>query len=85
MRARLIPLDQDGNVSSGTREMLLSRLRQQPLAQADPSKRAIVIELIGALPLVAVVLPIQVLGELFNILVHKAGHGLMPERPAVLA
>ena len=48
-----------------------------------PMKRA-ALDLIGKLPQRAVVLPVQVLGELFQVLVRKAGRSAAEARSAIL-
>lgn len=51
----------------------------------DAARRDIVIGLIGALPPDTVVIPVQVLGELFNVLVRKAGRSRSEASSALLA
>lgn len=48
-------------------------------------KRDVSLDLIRRLPQTAVVLPVQVLGELFNVLVRKAGRSKPEARDALLA
>jgi predicted nucleic acid-binding protein len=50
----------------------------------DADKRDIVLELVRDLPQEAVVIPVQVLGELFNVLVRKAGRSSAEARDALL-
>lgn len=47
-------------------------------------KRDIVLELVRNLPQEAAVIPVQVLGELFNVLVRKAGRSRADAREAIL-
>ncbi len=47
-------------------------------------KRDIVLELVRDLPQEAVVIPVQVLGELFNVLTRKAGRSRAEAREALL-
>ena len=48
-------------------------------------KRDIVLELLRTLPPEAVVIPVQVLGELFNVLTRKAGRPRVGAREALLS
>jgi predicted nucleic acid-binding protein len=50
----------------------------------DVEKRDIVLELLGTLPQEAAVIPVQVLGELYNVLVRKAGRSRADAREAIL-
>ena len=50
----------------------------------DAGKRDIVLDLMRNLPLDATVIPVQVLGELFNVLVRKAGKSRADAREALL-
>ena len=50
----------------------------------DAAKRDIALELVRNLPLEAVVVPVQVLGELFNVLTRKAGRSRAEAREALL-
>ena len=50
----------------------------------DIEKRDIVLDLIRNLPQEAAVIPVQVLGELFNVLVRKAGRSRTDAREALL-
>ncbi|BBK29856.1 putative nucleic acid-binding protein [Stella humosa] len=47
-------------------------------------RRDVAIDLIGRLPAGSIVLPVQVLGELFNVLVRKAGRTRVQAREALL-
>lgn len=51
----------------------------------DIEKRDGVIDLIRRLPQEAAVIPVQVLGELFNVLVRKAGKSRIEARAAVMS
>lgn len=51
----------------------------------DAAKRDIALELMRGLPQEAVVIPVQVLGELFNVLTRKAGRSRPEAREALLA
>lgn len=51
----------------------------------DDGKRNIALELVRSLPQEAAVIPVQVLGELFNVLVRKAGRSRADARDALLA
>lgn len=51
----------------------------------DEGKRAIALQLVRQLPQDAAVIPVQVLGELFNVLVRKAGRSRTDARDALLA
>lgn len=51
----------------------------------DAAKRDIALELMRRLPQEAVVIPVQVLGELFNVLTRKAGRSRAEAREALLA
>ncbi len=51
----------------------------------DAAKRDIALELMRGLPQEAVVIPVQVLGELFNVLTRKAGRSRAEAREALLA
>ena len=48
------------------------------------AKRDVAIDLVRRLPQDATVLPVQVLGELFNVLVRKAGRSRVAARGAIL-
>jgi predicted nucleic acid-binding protein len=50
----------------------------------DIEKRDIVLDLVRNLPQEAAVIPVQVLGELFNVLVRKAGRSRTDAREAML-
>lgn len=50
----------------------------------DAAKRDIALELTCGLPREAVVIPVQVLGELFNVLTRKAGRSRAEAREAIL-
>jgi predicted nucleic acid-binding protein len=50
----------------------------------DAHKRDVVLELIRRLPPDAAVIPVQVLGELFNVLVRKGGRSRSEARDALL-
>jgi len=50
----------------------------------DIEKRDIVLDLVRKLPQEAAVIPVQVLGELFNVLVRKAGRSRADAREAML-
>jgi predicted nucleic acid-binding protein len=49
------------------------------------SRRKIALEMIGKLPTEATLLPVQVLGELFHVLVRKAGRSPERARTAILS
>jgi predicted nucleic acid-binding protein len=51
----------------------------------DAEKRDAVLELLDDLPQGSTVVPVQVLGELFNVLVRKAGRSRAKARDALLA
>jgi predicted nucleic acid-binding protein len=51
----------------------------------DAEKRDAVLELLDDLPQGSTVIPVQVLGELFNVLVRKAGRSRAKARDALLA
>lgn len=51
----------------------------------DEGKRTIALQLVRQLPQDAAVIPVQVLGELFNVLVRKAGRSRTDARDALLA
>jgi predicted nucleic acid-binding protein len=51
----------------------------------DAEKRDAVLELLDDLPQGSTVVPVQVLGELFNVLVRKAGRSRAEARDALLA
>lgn len=51
----------------------------------DASRQAKAIELLGALPASRVVVPVQVLGELFRVLTRKAGRSHAEARSAILS
>jgi predicted nucleic acid-binding protein len=51
----------------------------------DAEKREVVLELLRDLPQLSAVIPVQVLGELFNVLVRKAGRSRAEARDALLA
>ena len=51
----------------------------------DDGKRDVALALVRGLPQEAVVIPVQVLGELFNVLVRKAGRARTEARDALLA
>jgi predicted nucleic acid-binding protein len=51
----------------------------------DAERRRIALDVIGRLPPGAAVLPVQVLGELFNVLTRKAGRSRAAARRAILA
>lgn len=51
----------------------------------DDGKRGIALELVRGLPQEAAIIPVQVLGELFNVLVRKAGRSRTDARDALLA
>jgi len=51
----------------------------------DEGKRNIALELVRGLPQEAAVIPVQALGELFNVLVRKAGRSHTDARNALLA
>jgi len=48
-------------------------------------KRDVVLDLLRNLPKEAAVIPVQVLGELFNVLTHKAGRSRADAREAILS
>ena len=50
----------------------------------DAERRKIALDVIGRLPQGAAVLPVQVLGELFNVLTRKAGRSRAAARRAIL-
>lgn len=50
----------------------------------DAAKRDIALELMRGLPQEAVIIPVQVLGELFNVLTRKAGRSRAEAREALL-
>lgn len=50
-----------------------------------PSTKALAIELLDGLPPASVVLPVQTLGELFQVLVRKAGRSRPSARAAILS
>lgn len=50
----------------------------------DADKRDIVLDLMRRLPVESAVIPVQVLGELFNVLVRKAGRPRAEARDALL-
>lgn len=50
----------------------------------DAKKRDIALDLVRRLPREAAVIPVQVLGELFNVLVRKAGRSRAAARDALL-
>jgi predicted nucleic acid-binding protein len=52
---------------------------------SDAEKRDAVLELLDDLPQGSTVIPVQVLGELFNVLVRKAGRSRAKARDALLA
>jgi predicted nucleic acid-binding protein len=49
-----------------------------------PSMKSAALELVGRLPQASVVLPVQTLGELFQVLVRKAGRSPASARAAIL-
>jgi predicted nucleic acid-binding protein len=49
-----------------------------------PSMKALALELVDRLPQTSVVLPVQTLGELFQVLVRKAGRSRASARSAIL-
>jgi predicted nucleic acid-binding protein len=51
----------------------------------DAARRKMALDVIGRLPPDAAVLPVQVLGELFNVLTRKAGRSRAAARRAILA
>lgn len=51
----------------------------------DSARKRSAIELIGHLPQAAILLPVQTLGELFNVLVRKARRSRVAARAAVLS
>lgn len=51
----------------------------------DAARQAMAIELLSALPASRVVLPVQVLGELFRVLTRKAGRSSVEARSAILS
>ncbi|EQB16755.1 MULTISPECIES: PIN domain-containing protein [Sphingobium] len=51
----------------------------------NPAKRATAIALVRLLPIQSTVIPVQVLGELFTVLVRKAGRPPAQAREALLA
>lgn len=51
----------------------------------DAARRRLAIDVISRLPQDAAVLPVQVLGELFNVLIRKAGRSRAAARRAILA
>jgi predicted nucleic acid-binding protein len=48
-----------------------------------PSMKTLALELVGSLPQASVVLPVQTLGELFQLLVRKAGRSRLSARVAL--
>jgi predicted nucleic acid-binding protein len=50
-----------------------------------PSMKALALELLDALPPASIVLPVQALGELFQVLVRKAGRSRPSARSAILS
>jgi predicted nucleic acid-binding protein len=50
-----------------------------------PSMKTRALELVGSLPQASVVLPVQTLGELFQVLVRKAGRSRSSARSAILS
>jgi predicted nucleic acid-binding protein len=50
-----------------------------------PSMKALALELVGGLPPASVLLPVQTLGELFQVLVRKAGRSGPSARSAILS
>jgi predicted nucleic acid-binding protein len=50
-----------------------------------PSMKAMALELVDSLPQASVVLPVQTLGELFQVLVRKAGRSRASARSAILS
>jgi predicted nucleic acid-binding protein len=50
-----------------------------------PSMKTLALELVGRLPQASVVLPVQTLGELFQVLVRKAGRSRPSARSAILS
>lgn len=50
-----------------------------------PSMKALALELVQGLPQASVVLPVQTLGELFQVLVRKAGRSRASARSAILS
>jgi predicted nucleic acid-binding protein len=50
-----------------------------------PSMKALALELVDGLPQSSVVLPVQTLGELFQVLVRKAGRSRPSARSAILS
>ncbi len=51
----------------------------------DASKRDVAVALLEALPPESTFLPVQTLGELFNVLVHKAGRSRLEAGAALLS
>ncbi|RWA69982.1 PIN domain-containing protein [Mesorhizobium sp.] len=51
----------------------------------DAEKRDVVLELLHSVPREAAVIPVQVLGELFNVLVRKAGRSPQEARDKLLS
>lgn len=51
----------------------------------DAAKRKAALDLVGRLPEAAAVLPVQALGELYNVLTRKAGRSRPVARRAILA
>jgi predicted nucleic acid-binding protein len=49
-----------------------------------PSMKALALELVDGLPPGSVILPVQTLGELFQVLVRKAGRSRPSARAAIL-
>jgi predicted nucleic acid-binding protein len=49
-----------------------------------PSMQSMALELVGRIPRASVVLPVQTLGELFHVLVRKAGRSPANARSAIL-
>jgi predicted nucleic acid-binding protein len=50
-----------------------------------PSMKTLALELVDSLPQASVVLPVQALGELFQVLVRKAGRSRASARAAILS
>jgi predicted nucleic acid-binding protein len=51
----------------------------------DAARRRVALDLIGRLPQESAVIPVQALGELFNVLTRKAGRSRVVARRAILA
>ena len=51
----------------------------------DAAKRDMILDIVARLPLGSAVIPVQVLGELFNVLVRKAGRSPDAARESILA